>query len=150
MLKNVNLLIELLLYIRNNTNSLIFVKLSPDMENEEILKFANIIKQFDKIGLNLGNTSHKECKEVGLPDNAIKLGEGGLSGPGLYERTLEMTKLVSPIGIPIIATGGVDSSFKVKELLANGASLVGIASAVAVDMYSIPIINFELSNRKRC
>lgn len=142
--KNPGILIALLEYMRNDTDAVIAVKLSPDVDNPTLMDYGRLIAEFPRTALNLGNTQRKTCAEAGLPEGAISAGAGGLSGPALYPRTLEMVKLAAPIGIPIIATGGVDSAQKVRELLDAGASLVGMATAVVKDMYCIPKINYEL------
>lgn len=144
-MKHPDLLEQLLAYMRERSGAVIGAKLSPDMSNESLLAFAELLKKFSRTYVNLGNTSFRKCEQVGLPPNAISIGGGGLSGPALYSRTLEMTKLVAPAGIPIIATGGIDSADKVKELRDNGAKLVGMATAVVKDMYCIPRINRQLS-----
>lgn len=147
LMKNPELLKEILSHMRAETDSFIFVKLSHDMNDEEITAFAGLVKQFGHTGLNLGNTAHRTCEEVGLPREAISTGGGGLSGPSLYKRTLEMAKLVAPTGVPVLSTGGVDSAEKVIELLNNGAALIGMASGVVKDMYSIPLMNRALAER---
>jgi len=147
LLKNPGLLKEILSHMRAETDSLIFVKLSHDMNDEEITAFADLVKQFGHTGLNLGNTAHRTCEEAGLPREAISMGGGGLSGPSLYKRTLEMAKLAAPTGVPVLSTGGVDSAEKVIELLNNGATLIGMASGVVKDMYSITLINMALAEK---
>lgn len=148
MSRNHHLLEGLLAYMREGTDNVIGVKLSPDMHDYDLLCIADRIKNFQKTYVNLGNTTYRKCEEVGLSQEAISMGGGGLSGPTLYDRTLRMTMLIRNIGIPIIATGGVDSSRKVKELLNFGATLVGMATAVVQDMYCIPKINYELGKNR--
>ena len=142
------LLYELLDFARCSTQSVIGFKASPDLPDDHLLGIASAISHLPRMYINLGNTQSKTCADVGLSSDAISIGKGGLSGPALYERTLAMTHLVSRahIGIPIIATGGVDSAEKVKELLDAGATLVGMATAVVQDMYCIPKINYKLKN----
>lgn len=147
LMNNPGLLKEILAHMRAESGSLIFVKLSHDMHDEDILAFADLVKEFSSTGLNLGNTAHRSCREAGLPDDAISMGGGGLSGPSLYRRTLEMAKLAAPTGVPVLSTGGIDSAEKAIELLSNGATLVGMASGVVKDMYIIPEINRELAKR---
>ena len=71
---------------------------------------------------------------------------GGLSGKNLYDNTLRMVQLVSSkCDIPIIATGGISSYENVRELLDNGASLIGVATLLVTDPFQIPLINQKLS-----
>lgn len=148
MSRNHHLLEGLLAHMREHTDKVIGVKLSPDMHDYDLLCIAGRIKNFPKTYVNLGNTTYRKCREVGLSPEAISMGGGGLSGSMLYDRTLRMTMLIRNIGIPIIATGGVDSSRKVKELLNFGATLVGMTTAVIQDMYCIPNINYKLAKRE--
>lgn len=147
--KNPALLDELLNYMRAKTDKAIGVKLSPDMTDQQLSMFALFIKRIDKTYVNLGNTTYRKCEQVGLPANAISIGGGGMSGPALYNRTHDMVKLIAPLHIPIIATGGIDSAEKVKELQAiakphDSPLLIGMATAVVKDMYCIPRINYAL------
>lgn len=143
------LLSEILIHMRQATESVVFVKLSQDMPDKDILAFAGLAGKFEKTGLNLGNTSHRTCREARLLDDAISTGGGGLSGPSLYGRVIEIARLVVPEGIPVISTGGIDSFEKVKELLDCGVNLIGMASAVVKDMFCIPIINSSISAYKK-
>jgi dihydroorotate dehydrogenase (NAD+) catalytic subunit len=137
----------LLAFMREKTRSVITVKLSQDMKDEELLSFADVAATYKNVALNLGNTAYYTCQQAGLPQEAISVGGGGLSGPSIYPRTLSMTKLIAPTGVKIIATGGIDSAEKVRELMAAGASIVGMASALVKDMFCIPRINYALARR---
>lgn len=150
MTKHPELLEELVRYMRSKTDKIIGAKLSPDSSNEELVRFAELMLRHEKTYVNLGNTTFRKCIAVGLPANAISIGGGGLSGPVLFERTLEMVEAVAPTGINIIATGGIDSAQKVLELQEIGYLweidlLVGMATAVVQDMYCIPRINRQLA-----
>lgn len=147
--KNPTLLEELLNYMRDNTTKVIGVKLSPDMTDQQLVTYALFIKRIDKTYVNLGNTTYRTCEQVGLPANAISIGGGGMSGPALYNRTRDMVALIAPLHIPIIATGGIDTADKVRELQAiakthDSPLLIGMATAVVKDMYCIPRINYAL------
>lgn len=147
--KHPDLLEELLQYMRAKTDKAIGVKLSPDMADQQLITYALFIKRIDKTYVNLGNTTYRKCEQVGLPKEAISIGGGGLSGPALYDRTRDMVKLIAPLHIPIIATGGIDTAEKVKELQSiakphDSPLLIGMATAVVKDMYCIPRINYAL------
>lgn len=144
MVSRPGLLRELLHSMRQKSSAVFIVKLSPDMSDSDILRFADLAGECEKTALNLGNTQYRSCEQAGLPREAIAVGGGGFSGPALYPRTLAMTKLVASTGVKIVATGGIDSADKVCELQRSGATLVGMASAVVKDMYTIPRINAAL------
>lgn len=144
LLENPSQLEVLLTRMRSKTDRVIGVKLSPDQTNESIVTFALAVKSVSKTFLTLGNTQYRTCEQVGLPSNAITIGGGGLSGPSLFKRTEEMIDLVSPLGIPFIATGGISTVDQVKLCLKKGATAVGIATGLALDPYVIPRINNQL------
>ena len=148
MQKNPHLLENLLTYMRDRTDAAIFAKLSPDMEDRLLLNFADMVKAYPQIGLNLGNTKYKTCAQVNLPDDAISIGGGGYSGPDIYPRTKEMAILIRDKSkyndIAIISIGGIDNGQKAYDLLNIGANLLGMATAVVKDMYCIPKINNKI------
>ena len=143
--RNPELLNQLLTYCREHTSKVISVKLTPDLSNDELLSLATIIAQYDKMMINIGNTTRRQCEQVGLPKHAISIGAGGLSGPTLFDRTLEMVKLLKPLNVPLIATGGIDNSDKIKQCLAAGASLVGMATALVMDPFRLIQFNRMLN-----
>lgn len=145
--KNPALLEPLLRQMRLQTNAVIGVKLSPDQPNETLLALTEAIRSVDRTYINAGNTTYRRCEQVGLSANALSIGGGGLSGGPLFPRTLEMVKVLSPLGIPIIATGGISTIDHVCELRDAGAVLVGMATAVVQDMYVIPRLNLQLAQR---
>jgi dihydroorotate dehydrogenase len=145
MIKYPALLEGLLQFIRHHdSNRVVSIKLSPDQSDESLLNFAELIKPYPFMFINVGNTRFKRCREVRLPDKAISIGGGGQSGPALFPRTLEMVRLLAAQGVPLMATGGIDSTRQVEALRHAGAKLVGMATAVVQDPYRIPLINNSL------
>lgn len=150
--KHPELLEELVKYMRTKTDRVIGAKLSPDSKNQQLIAFAEMLMPHGKVYVELGNTTFRKCVDVDLPADAISIGGGGLSGPALYDRTLEMVEAVAPTGIAICATGGIDSAEKVRAVQRVGYEynvpvIVGMATAVVKDMYCIPRINRELAKR---
>lgn len=137
LLSNPDLLDNLLGFIRNKTDIVTGVKLSPDQSNESLNIFLGIIAKHANMYVNLGNTTTRK-------DSRISVGKGGLSGAPLFERTLEMIHVAQPFDIPIVATGGITDAARVKVALKNGATLVGMATALVVNPYSIVEINKSL------
>ncbi len=139
--KNPTLLEALLRFIRNHSNTIVGVKLSPDQPNDTLLTYGKLIASFPRTYINIGNTSFRKCDALGLPSTAISIGGGGLSGPALFKRTLDMTTLLAPLGCPIMATGGISKPEHVLALKKKGALLFGLATAVVQDPYCIPKLN---------
>jgi len=142
--KNVNLLKDFIQQMRASTSRVISVKLSPDQSDEELLSTAKMLQGFEKIVINVGNTQFKSKQELGLKGHLLPREGGGLSGPVLFKRTLNMLTLLKPFGIPLIATGGINSVLRAKEALQAGATLIGMATALAFDPYIIVRINKAL------
>ena len=154
MLKNPELLENLLDYMIKRTKNVIGVKLSPDQSDDDLIKFSEMI--FSKMKpdtpgtyVNLGNTKKTPRTAYNLGDAQFTMEYGGKSGPSLYNRTLGMTRLITKKvpGLSIISTGGVSSANNVKELLDAGATLVGTTTGIVKDMYWIPKANYQLARR---
>ena len=95
---------------------MIAIKVSPDATNDNLCDIASLAKDMNYITLNAGNTQFKKCQDVSLKSSAISIGGGGMSGPGLYKRTLEMATLLQQFKLPLIATGGVSTTQQIIEL----------------------------------
>lgn len=144
MMKHLPLLTDLLTQLRQKTDRVISVKLSPDLKNQKLLKIVEAIRPFSKMMVNIGNTQFKTPSEVGLSGQHFSMPGGGFSGPSLLPRTLEMVSLLAPLGVPIIATGGISTVQDVREAQSRGAVLCGMATALVQDPYCIPRINRAL------
>ena len=145
MTKAPHLLESLLHSMRKRSDVVIGVKLSPDQSNEDLLKFAELIRSVEKTYVCAGNASYRKCSDVGLSEQAMSIGGGGYSGRGIFGRTLEMTTILAPMKVPIVATGGIGTVAHVKALQDQGALLMGMATAVVQNPYCIPRINQQLA-----
>lgn len=134
--------------MRGKTRAVIGLKLSPDQSNGELLRFAEMARGVERVFLTLGNTRFRSCETLGLPVGALSRGAGGLSGGAIFNRTLEMVALLGPMGVPIIATGGISEFQQVRAVLESGASLVGMATGVIEDPYRIPCLNRRLRDMR--
>jgi len=131
--------------VRARTDAVISVKFSPDQPNAQLLLMTETMTAFDRLIINVGNTRFCSCAEVGLATNATSTGGGGYSGEGLFQRTLEMVSLLRPLGLPIMATGGISTPYHVETLIDHGATLIGMATALVENPYAVPMINHRLS-----
>ena len=102
----------------------IAVKISPDIQEQEIEYLAETMKKFQIAGVIISNTTDKNR------DNLVsknKIEEGGLSGQPLSEVSNNLIKkFYKTIGkeITIIGVGGVNSGLTALEKIKCGASLV--------------------------
>jgi len=108
--------------VRAATRKPIIVKVSPDFRetNEEITIPAALDAGITIV--NYGNTRRVE-------EPRLSQRSGGLSGPALFATTLENVRRVrARFGdrLQIIATGGIDSPEKARQVLAAGATACGI------------------------
>ena len=100
----------------------LLVKLSPDLTHN---RRADLIRALpkDSAGVIISNTS---TVRIGLRSRSATE-EGGLSGlplrPGMLAATRE-TRRVGGDGLPILASGGIDSATSAAEALDAGADLV--------------------------
>lgn len=147
LMKNPSLIEPLLTRLRALTPKPIGVKVSPDLSDEQLLTIGEIVKGFDCSYINAGNTQFKSCLDAGLSADALTRGGGGLSGPSLFPRTLEMIRLLHPLKVPLIATGGIHSAETARAVLDSGASLVGMATALVQDPFVIVNLNNKLRNK---
>ena len=135
------LLNELISKIRMQISKVISVKVSPDSSNKILNEIGEICASHSSIIINSGNTQYKVREDLGFSENNFSMKGGGLSGPHLFTRTLEMVRLFSHFEIPIMATGGISTINHVNALENAGASLFGMATSLVLDPYCIPRIN---------
>ena len=126
------------------TNKVISVKVTPDASDQTLKNIGEICSSFDHILINAGNTQYKTPEDVGINPLNFSMPGGGLSGPFLFKRTLEMVSLFSQFQLPIMATGGISSIHHIRQARALGASLFGMATSLVLDPYCIPNMNSKL------
>lgn len=94
----------------------LLVKIAPDLADDDVLAVADLVGELDLAGVVAVNTTI-----------AHDLGEGGLSGPPLLPRGLEVVGLLrgrlGP-GRTVIGVGGISTADDVRAYLEAGADLV--------------------------
>ena len=100
----------------------VFVKISPDSSDQDVLAVAKLINDLDLAGVIATNTTI--TRPVGAEENLKQ--SGGLSGLPLAPRSKEALVLLRAAlpGKAVISVGGVESAADVRERLALGADLV--------------------------
>ena len=105
----------------------VLVKIAPDLADEDVVAVAALATKLRLAGVIATNTT---VSRAGLRTDSQRvsaMGAGGLSGPILKERSLEVMKLLRanlPSEIVIVSVGGVFSPTDVSQRLELGASLV--------------------------
>ncbi|GAA4109688.1 dihydroorotate oxidase A [Enteractinococcus coprophilus] len=126
------------------------VKIAPDLVDDDIIAVADMVTELSLDGIIATNTT---ISREGLRTNSAEveaLGAGGVSGPPLAARSLEVLGLLAKhvTDASIISVGGVTTGQDVIDRLEAGASLVQGYTAF---LYEGPLwagrINAALENR---
>jgi len=105
----------------------LLLKVAPDLSDEEVEGIASLVMRLALDGMVVTNTT---TSRGGLttPAAAVEaIGAGGLSGPPLAARSLDVLRLVRrvlPAEMCVISVGGVENADDVVERLDAGATLV--------------------------
>ncbi|MHC4937537.1 MAG: quinone-dependent dihydroorotate dehydrogenase [Planctomycetota bacterium] len=105
----------------------LFVKLSPDLDEEGLQDAAVATKDARCAGVVATNTTLERPEGIAF--------EGGLSGAPLAGRSIEVLRELRRLlpELPLISVGGVDSTDEVRARMEAGASLVQIYSALVFE-----------------
>jgi dihydroorotate dehydrogenase len=109
---------------RNREAKPLLVKIAPDLGPDEIESIVEIAIRHGLAGIIATNTT---VSRDGLKTDAIKFGDGGLSGIPLRERSTEVIRGIYKLAkgkLPIIGVGGIFTAEDAFEKIAAGASLV--------------------------
>jgi len=105
----------------------LFVKLAPDLANDDLLAIADLASQKSLTGLVATNTTISRLNLDTPPVTLEAMGAGGLSGAPLRARGLEVLQILRerlPRPFVLISSGGVDSEDAARERVAAGADLI--------------------------
>ncbi len=108
----------------------IVVKISPDLETDEVKSIVDLLVSLNIDGVIATNTTIKRPNT--LQGKAIKE-EGGLSGAPLFQASTDVVKTIyQHVGdkLPIIAVGGIFNTQDAKAKLAAGAKLIQLYSGL--------------------
>lgn len=129
----------------------VLVKIAPDLSDDEVLKIAELAVRLRLAGIVATNTTLSREGLVSDPAVVEAAGAGGLSGPPVAARSLEILRLLRgavPAELCLISVGGVETGADVAARLAAGATLVQGYTAF---LYEGPLwaahINRELARR---
>ncbi len=101
----------------------LFVKVSPDMEEDQLRSVVNLVKEYQLTGIIATNTTIMK-----------EYGEGGMSGKILFEKAKKvrdflLAELKNSPEIELIGVGGFASFDEIKAYWINGGKLVQIYSS---------------------
>jgi dihydroorotate dehydrogenase len=105
----------------------VLVKIAPDLADEDVLSVAVLATKLSLAGVIATNTTIARSNLKTPSETVETMGAGGLSGPVLESRSIEVLKLLRanlPSSIAIVSVGGVFNARDVSERLQLGAELV--------------------------
>ncbi len=107
----------------------VFLKISPDLNNDQLDSTLEVIKSCSIDGVIATNTTVTR-NNLSLSENEITtIGNGGLSGKPVYKRSTEVIRYIAKNTegkLPIIAVGGIFTAEDAAEKLEAGASLIQV------------------------
>ena len=109
----------------------ILLKLSPDIPYKQLDAIIDLIMASGLDGVIATNTTRNRDKLKSSKQLIDEIGEGGLSGAPLFEKSLEIVKYIhnnTNGQLPIIAVGGIMTPEDALKMLNAGASLVQVYS----------------------
>lgn len=126
-------LLELLFKI-NESNKLngprkpIFVKIAPDLDDEQLQEIKQIALDQQMDGLIMGNTTLDRSGLITDPETLNKIGAGGLSGAPLETKSLDRIRqlITLPGQISLIGIGGIMDEAAAINKLKAGADLIQV------------------------
>ncbi|RNE49161.1 quinone-dependent dihydroorotate dehydrogenase [Corynebacterium alimapuense] len=126
-LQAVESLRPILAEVQKSTSSPVLVKIAPDLSDEDVDAVADLAVELGLAGIVATNTT---ISRDGLETSAAKvaeLGAGGISGPPVAKRSLEVLKrLHAKVGdhMVLISVGGISTPEQAWERIAAGATLL--------------------------
>ena len=107
----------------------ILLKIAPDLTNEQLDDIIDIVRYADIQGIVATNTTTSRDGLVTPQQVLEEIGDGGLSGLPLKQRSTEVIRYIHERTngeIPIIGVGGIFTAEDAIEKLEAGASLVQV------------------------
>jgi len=107
----------------------VLLKVSPDLTTDQLDEIVELILVSGIDGIVATNTTTTRNNLKTSIDKVASIGEGGLSGAPLFQRSLDVIKHINKKTkgqLPVIAAGGIMTPGQAKEMLDAGASLIQI------------------------
>ena len=107
----------------------LLVKIAPDLDDAEVVEICDVVRAQRMDGIIATNTTITRDGLTTSHERVQSIGNGGLSGRPLTDRSVKMVKLLREnLGpdIPIVGAGGVFDASDAWALITAGASLVQV------------------------
>lgn len=105
----------------------LFVKIAPDLSDADILEVTDLAIELGVTGLIATNTTISRDRLATEASKVSELGDGGISGKPVAERSVEVLKLIAEHAdgrLVLISVGGIETPQQAWERIAAGASLI--------------------------
>ncbi|MEU4430687.1 quinone-dependent dihydroorotate dehydrogenase [Nocardia rhamnosiphila] len=105
----------------------VLVKIAPDLSDEDIDAAADLAVELGVAGIVATNTTIGRTGLASDPDKVAAIGAGGLSGPPVADRSLEvLRRLYARVGdrLVLVSVGGIETPEQAWERILAGASLL--------------------------
>ena len=129
----------------------LLLKIAPDLSDEDVDAIADLAVEVRLDGIIATNTTSGRAGLTTPADEVEAYGAGGLSGPPLKRRALEvLRRLHARVGdrLVLVAAGGVETVEDVWERLRAGASLVQLYTALIYEGPGLPVRLAKQLSRK--
>ncbi len=107
----------------------ILIKISPDLNDEELKDIVEVAQQNNIAGLIATNTTTERAGLRTPAETVQAFGDGGLSGAPLKHRSAQVIAMLYNLtggSMPLIGVGGIFSAQDAWEMISAGASLVQV------------------------
>lgn len=102
----------------------VLVKLAPDLSDEDLVAILKLVSELGLAGVIAANTTIR--RDFG-GDPSVLAEAGGLSGPMLFPRMIQMLGIIREelkAGFTVIAVGGIETKAQAQLCVSAGADLV--------------------------
>ncbi len=126
-LQAVSSLRPILQAVQQATSSPVLVKIAPDLSDEDVDAVADLALELGLAGIVATNTTISREGLQSDPEQVEAMGAGGISGPPVAERALEvLRRLYARVGkqLVLIGVGGISTPEQAWERIAAGATLL--------------------------
>jgi dihydroorotate dehydrogenase len=114
----------------------LLLKIAPDLADEDIDAIADLAVELELDGIIATNTTIKRDGLTTSQDEVTAIGAGGLSGPPVKDRALDvLRRLRRRVGtrVTLVAVGGIETVDDAWARIRAGASLVQIYTALVYE-----------------
>lgn len=108
-------------------NKPVFIKIAPELTKSQIDEIIELVNETGITGIIATNTTRERAGLITNPSKVEAIGQGGMSGKPLRERSTEVIRYISEKSdgkIPVIGVGGIMSPEDAIEKLEAGACLI--------------------------